>query len=504
MPRAATSVATSALHLAVGERGERALTLALRAVAVDRRAAHAALLELLGQRVGAVLGAAEHDRRAGGGDDLGGHVARGRRGRPPRTGASPRSGRPRGACGATGRAGSAAPAGRRRRRGWRRRAASGGSAGVRSSSACTAGRKPMSAMRSASSTTTISTSSRSDLAPLDQVGEAARAGDEHVDAASERLELGAEAGAAVDRGDAELAAAAEPLELAAHLRGELTGGDEHEGRGAASGVPCRRGRRAGCRTRWSCPSRSGARPQRSRPARPSGDGHGLDVEGVVETARVEGADELGGHAELGEGGAGHGWGRLLGDSCCGWVFREGGRTPKAPIRKRTGSARDAYPLAKHRGGNNDHALGIDIIVAGVMMGPCPLPRIVPSTRRPCTPSTCPRRPQRDRTIPATAWIEAPPELLALGRDLGHELVAYKRRIGPWLLWRAGPAAKGNARYAAIAADDPRAAATRSASTRRATAKASAPTASCTNGSARGRKRCATTRRGDVRCDLDAE
>ncbi len=67
----------------------------------------------------------------------------------------------------------------------------------------------------------------------------------------------------------------------------------------------------------------------------------------------------------------------------------------------------------------------------------------------------PATPQRDRTIPATAWIEAPAALLDLGLDLGHELVAYKRRIGPWLLWRAGPAAKGNARYAALAADDPR-------------------------------------------------
>ena len=65
----------------------------------------------------------------------------------------------------------------------------------------------------------------------------------------------------------------------------------------------------------------------------------------------------------------------------------------------------------------------------------------------------PPTPQRDRTIPATAWVEAPAALLDLGRDLGHELVAYKRRIGPWLLWRAGPAAKGNARYAALASDD---------------------------------------------------
>jgi hypothetical protein len=66
----------------------------------------------------------------------------------------------------------------------------------------------------------------------------------------------------------------------------------------------------------------------------------------------------------------------------------------------------------------------------------------------------PPTPQRDRTIPATAWIEAPAELLGLGRDLGHELVAYKRRIGSWLLWRAGPAAKGNARYLALAAGNP--------------------------------------------------
>ncbi len=65
----------------------------------------------------------------------------------------------------------------------------------------------------------------------------------------------------------------------------------------------------------------------------------------------------------------------------------------------------------------------------------------------------PATPQRDRAIPATAWIEAPPELLELGRDLGHDFVAYIRRIGPWLLWRAGPATRGDARYLALAADD---------------------------------------------------
>jgi len=64
----------------------------------------------------------------------------------------------------------------------------------------------------------------------------------------------------------------------------------------------------------------------------------------------------------------------------------------------------------------------------------------------------PATPTRDRTIPATAWREAPPELLALGADLGHQQADYKRRIGPWLLWRAGPATKGDARYMAVHAD----------------------------------------------------
>jgi hypothetical protein len=65
----------------------------------------------------------------------------------------------------------------------------------------------------------------------------------------------------------------------------------------------------------------------------------------------------------------------------------------------------------------------------------------------------PPTPQRDRNIPATAWVEAPSELLALGVDIAQPLVAYKRRIGRWLLWRAGPAVKADTRYMAIDADD---------------------------------------------------
>ncbi|HLF40832.1 MAG TPA: hypothetical protein VI854_05075 [Acidimicrobiia bacterium] len=65
----------------------------------------------------------------------------------------------------------------------------------------------------------------------------------------------------------------------------------------------------------------------------------------------------------------------------------------------------------------------------------------------------PATPQRDRTIPAGRWVEAPAELKSLGEDIGAPVVAYKRRIGRWLLWRAGPAAKADARYMALASDD---------------------------------------------------
>src|SRR5437763_1948986 len=65
----------------------------------------------------------------------------------------------------------------------------------------------------------------------------------------------------------------------------------------------------------------------------------------------------------------------------------------------------------------------------------------------------PATPQRDFLIPSARWSEAPPSLHELGADLGIPLVAYKRRIGRFLLWRAGPAVGADARYAAIDASD---------------------------------------------------
>ena len=50
-------------------------------------------------------------------------------------------------------------------------------------------------------------------------------------------------------------------------------------------------------------------------------------------------------------------------------------------------------------------------------------------------------------------MEAPDELRSLGADIGEPEAHYKRRIGRWLLWRAGPATAADARYMALAADD---------------------------------------------------
>ena len=78
----------------------------------------------------------------------------------------------------------------------------------------------------------------------------------------------------------------------------------------------------------------------------------------------------------------------------------------------------------------------------------------PLDHTPVHTADLPPTPVRDRNIPATAWVEAPASLRELGEDLpGQPVAEYKRRIGPWILWRAGPASKGDARYWAAHEDD---------------------------------------------------
>jgi hypothetical protein len=78
----------------------------------------------------------------------------------------------------------------------------------------------------------------------------------------------------------------------------------------------------------------------------------------------------------------------------------------------------------------------------------------PYDETPVRTEDLPATPVRDRNIPASAWIEAPDDLRRLGEDLpGQPMADYKRRIGPWLLWRAGPASGADARYWVARADD---------------------------------------------------
>lgn len=77
----------------------------------------------------------------------------------------------------------------------------------------------------------------------------------------------------------------------------------------------------------------------------------------------------------------------------------------------------------------------------------------PLDATPLSTDELPPLPQRDRNIPASAWREAPPALLALGEPFGGDEALYKRRIGNWLLWRSGPATKAEAAYLAVWASD---------------------------------------------------
>lgn len=81
---------------------------------------------------------------------------------------------------------------------------------------------------------------------------------------------------------------------------------------------------------------------------------------------------------------------------------------------------------------------------------------LPSHRRPFTErryrtDELPDTPTRHFRIPAAGWIDAPVVLSTVGDELG-ESVEYKRRIGCFLLWRAGPPV-GRAIYLAIDSED---------------------------------------------------
>src|SRR3954471_19585960 len=124
--------------------------------------------------------------------------------------------------------------------------------GVRSSSRFTAGRKPRSAMWSASSSTVISTAERSAWPwarrasrPAEEAREPAGAGDDHVDTGGQGLHLRVLADAAEDGGGAHAERPGQRLHDGEHLVGQLAGRHEHERAGALRGPAAVGGREPG-------------------------------------------------------------------------------------------------------------------------------------------------------------------------------------------------------------------------------------------------------------------
>ena len=133
------------------------------------------------------------------------------------------------------------------------------------------GRKPRSSIWSASSSTRISVPRQHDVALREVVEQPARRGDQHVDAARQRLDLRPMADAAEHDRDGEAEMPAVGAEALGDLAGELAGRGEHQhaaalaraGRRSAAGGAGSAGRR-----RRSCRCPSGRCPAgRGRPAR---------------------------------------------------------------------------------------------------------------------------------------------------------------------------------------------------------------------------------------------
>jgi hypothetical protein len=146
------------------------------------------------------------------------------------------------------------------------------------------------------------------VALVDQVGEATGAGHRDVDAVAQRPQLVAEADAAVEGGD-RLVGVGQHGQLVADLRGELTGGCEHQGTrvvrtGSADTLHQRDAegeRLAGPRRGTSADVAAGERRDQGR---------GLDREGCGDAAGRHAADDLGRYAERREAGRGRFGGNL--------------------------------------------------------------------------------------------------------------------------------------------------------------------------------------------------
>ncbi len=228
MPRAATSVATSTWARPVEKRAEGPFPLGLRPVAVDGLGRHVEATELLGQPVGTVLGAGEHDRRPVAPDHVGGDgdalVALG----PPEHVTVDGGVDVELDAVAGGVALVAADQGVDV-------AVEGGGEEQRLALRHDLVEQPLHLGQEAHVGHAVGLVEHDDVdpveadgTPLDEVGQAARAGHDHVDAGPQGCELGSEADAAVEGVDGAPHGGEEVLELVADLGGQLTGRDEHQ------------------------------------------------------------------------------------------------------------------------------------------------------------------------------------------------------------------------------------------------------------------------------------
>ena len=90
------------------------------------------------------------------------------------------------------------------------------------------GKKPMSSIRSASSSTSTLQRQEVHVALFHMIEQAARRGDDHIDALAQRLLLRAIAHAAVNRGDPQAGVAAQLLGMLGHLQRQFARRQQHQ------------------------------------------------------------------------------------------------------------------------------------------------------------------------------------------------------------------------------------------------------------------------------------
>ena len=161
----------------------------------------------------------------------------------------------------------------------------------------------MSAMRSASSTTTASTAAPENAPRSIRSITRPGRGHGHVDAAIERAQLAVDRRAAVELRDAYSDCLAQRAQHVEHLAGELAGGHQARALAARGALRCpARAAAAGSPNASVLPEPVAALPQHVAAVERVADGRFLDREGQVDALGGQLGHQLGAQAEIAEGG----------------------------------------------------------------------------------------------------------------------------------------------------------------------------------------------------------